>query len=68
MNNNVQDFTMVTINELFKEIEKTNRRIKRVKFMNKVYFTTSCIIAYALWKEIKAEVKDQIRNEKLENE
>lgn len=66
MQNN--DVTLMAFNEIFKELEKLNRKVKRVKFMNKVYFITSCVTAYALWKEIKAEVKSQIREEKLNEE
>ena len=66
MENN--DVTLMTFNEVFKDLEKLNKKVKRLKFMNKVYFITSCVIAYSLWKEIKAEVKNQIKEEKLNEE
>lgn len=66
MQNN--DVTLMAFNEIFKEIEKLNRKVRRVRFMNRLYFGLSCITAYALWKEIKAEVKSQIREEKLNEE
>lgn len=62
MQNN--DMTLVAINEMFKELEKTNKRIRRVRMMNRFYFVFSLAFALALHDL----TKESIRKLKKENE
>lgn len=55
MENN--DVTLIAFNEVFKELEKTNKKLNRVKFMNKVYFGFACIWALALYDQTKEQIK-----------
>lgn len=65
MQNN--DMTLVAINEMFKELEKTNRKIRRVRMMNRFYFVFSLAFALALHDSAKELIK-KVKKENEETE
>ena len=65
MNKNVndQDFTLFALNDIYAKIEKTNKKLNRVKFMNKVYFGFVLVCVYSVYKTLTDEIKEKENNE-----
>ena len=55
---NTNEYVLAAVNELTRDVERLNNRIRRVRFMNKVYFGVSLYYAYRLWKENKKEKEE----------
>ena len=52
------DFVFSAITDLQKSVERTNRRINRIRFTNKVYFGLSLLVSYAVYKELQQIIKE----------
>lgn len=65
MENN--DVTLIAFNEILKEIEKTNRKLRRAKMINRLYFVFACSLALALHDRSREEIK-KLKRKSEENE
>ena len=56
---NTNEYVLTAINELTRDLEKTNAKLRRVRFMTKVYLGIALYYAYRLHKESEEKKEDK---------
>lgn len=58
LDHNTHEFTLVCLNDIFKQLTKQKRKLNRIKFMNRLYFVAYTAMLLGIYDELTKEIKE----------